>query len=556
MYIFNLNNIHKYFNIIIFKFNKILAFFLLVFFVSACGISKGNFKAFDKDVADVSNHEGFFDDGSSLSGIYNKDYNLFLTYLDKSESVNKKSTYQFVTCSSEVLKEQIEYCTLDDGQNAYNDNSLNRCPEQNVLAKHCVRAFQGLLITDRCQGYENIKDTCSQVSKFWPKLEQDCIKVLADPEADSNQKKSCYYSMDFHRQCQKKLPIAAATCEAALQYQQLNCSDEAMADEKCQELDFDPESRIMSEIVDPEVNSITRVSSDFHAQYEKFNSRKQNEAALFLNGLSYGSLLPIFLSKNGRIASNQFGQTALNKITKEPKWWLSGTFNFLKTSAIVMPSFVYDPLIVEDHQKYTLTGACFQTLLGTNVHPYVYPPLEDISDNAMILKKQVLPASIGFASNWAIIRATSNYSPPVRFGSMVTLPFVATIMSFLNTDHSTGDVSNNLDSIFEHHESLPASNELELTKLRVDMHKLLPMLGRSLTYLQKTYYMTMQRYCLPKLQDGEYVSECFPIYDGDEGFMYKLGTGAVKAAMDKGLPTAAEQCMEIKDYIFNNNSQS
>ena len=550
----NRHNIHKFFKSIkSIKFSELLAglsykfaFLLKVFLVSACGIPNSNYKIFDKDLADVSDHEEFFGDGSRLSGIYNEDYNLFLTYLNKSKSFNQASTFQFVTCSSEVLTEQTEYCTLDDAdnaENADNDNILNKCPEQNVLAKHCVPAFQGSLIIDWCHDFRKMQNICSMAEAFLQEYKKnECMSYIHDPDAEDEKRQACIYNINMNNQCQRSLPAAAAICEPALEYLELNCDDEVLADKECQELDFDPKSRKISEVINPHMDFITRFSAGFYADYERFLSRKQNNAALFFNGVSNGSLLPIFFSKKGISTFNQFGQPALNKIIKNPKWWLSGLFNFVKINAFLSPKITYDWPIHFKHQEYTIIGSCFQMLNKMNYAPYIYPPFEEINDAKMTLAKQIIPTSLGLVSNWAIIRATSNYSPSVRFGSMVILPFVATIMSFLNTDHSTDDVYNNLDQIFQQHETLPASNDFELTKLRVDMHKLLPLLARSVTYFKRTHYTNMQRYCLPKLQDGEYVSECFPIYDGDEGLLYRLGQNTT---MDELKPSAAEICEAI-----------
>ena len=550
MNIHNIFNVHKYFNIVTFKFinfikfNKLLALLVIMLSVSACGIYQSNYKAIDTSDGDVSDYEEFFGDSSTLSGIYNKDYNLFLTYLDKAESANEMSTYQFVTCSSEVLKEEIEYCALDDVESIENDNSLNRCPEQNILAKHCVPAFQGSLVVDQCSNFRGFQNFCSRAATFVQQNQTECRKIILDNDADVQKKRNCSSNMQIHQQCLIKLPSAEEECGSAVQYLELNCSDEDLADEKCQDLNFDPESRTRHELILPIMDPISKFGAGFHAKYERFLSRQQSKAAVFFNGVSNGSIVPMLFNKNFRSSINQFGQPILKKISKKPKWWLSGIFNSIKYTPLLYPKLIDMPIVVE-HVGYAPLGSCLQSFNGMNLAPHALPPFEQNEDVNKTLANQALPTSLGFVSNLAIIRATSNHSPPVRFGSMIILPFVATMLSILNTDHSTDDVYNNLDSIFEYHESVPASNDLELTKLKVDMHKLLPLVGRSLVYLDRTHFPDMQRYCVPKLQDGEYVPECFPIYEGDEGFLYKLGTGT----LEKGLSSGAEQCPEFIDSL-------
>ena len=456
---------------------------------------------------------------SELSGIKNNKYQLFLTHFESTDS--KK--FQFVTCDANVSQQDFEMCSSFDDPSA---SELPRCPAQNIVANHCVPAFVGDYKRDYCSQFEEFSNSCSRIAKIYSHNLEKCTRALYDPShPDKEEKALCVNALSKHTDCQTRLPLVAKNCNSYLAYEQNSCSTTTSENaEICSSIDYSPEDKLPSIIYSPTIDPATKVAVNFHANYEHYLSQSQNNHSTVFNGIADGSFVSMLFG-GGLPIIRQWGSGFLRKFVPKPNRLLNFAYTAVKFSAATTPHLIINeqPMFVKNI-SYSSLGACGTgDPKGEKTNPllFTYPTFEDF--NYTQTKTYGLSFGAGFLTNVGVIKATKHLPPSLRVGSMLALPFVFDLTYYLSGDRSSLDLPKYIDQIYQ----LEQTPSNDFTHARVNMGKLLEVLGRSNIVNEKTNDFEMTQYCLPEKVDGVYQAQCHDIFDGDEGISHRLKTNSL-----------------------------
>ena len=451
-----------------------------------------------------------------LKALKTDNYNLFLTY------TSDLSGYQFITCDSNKLQQQTEICEnnniTNQAQSSFSTlqvtNNQNICGSNSELPEYCVSSFRSAPLSRFCTPYISMKPLCTSLDQ----LKKYCLNLTSEnmytrsPPRPFKDHNDCNLISDLDQTC-PLLYRQSHQCDDVNRWMAKECSNDVMSNTtECKDLDFKISLSIPLKMTSPALSEDQQTIAKHLLDYEQFLARKKNSQAHSFNAFGHGAAISIFTTNTGWDSINKF-----ISIPNVNKWW-QYLFTVTKMVTIANISTIHDPrLFLMEQLNYTPIMSCF------GLHPFSKSnqPYESTETSIRTNRKNYLPLLSGFGFNYTISRVTSKLSPPIRIGSLVVIPFIATYISDSLTDKAPTLVKQSLDDLFNIDQTNANANN-NARNINVTMDKVLPILARSLIFSDKVHYLSLQEYCLPKLENGKYIAQCKPILNKQQSDLSRV----------------------------------
>lgn len=455
--------------------------------------------------------EGDSGEFSELKQIKSDGYSLYLASTDKPE------TYEFVTCDQTVP--MAEECT-EGSCGAAAVRSPSR-PE------HCVSSFRSSPRGEYCLIYYALKSRCPRLEEYKSYC-SDSSPSRVLPEGYSSFEVDCEKSLlnTIEQGCSVVIPQLEDQCDASY-HTRSSCvrsdSTECVEFEQKQKEERFPfqlssENLLISEM---QQEALTQ-----HLRYERYLITMQNPAKQRWQSFGQGSFIAAAFSP--RVFKSLMNAVP-NKLRKDliRRSFFGRHINVgsqhliagVGTGSILSAINYNEDDVLQDQQTFMPKAYCES--VKSNASGIAVPTfVQDKSEILNALGYWAPSFAAGVGTNVMVIRATRKAHPVVHYGGFLVIPFMSFLISHMHVDSSPTVVEQEFSSLLTP-QDLDQRSQDALQEVYVSMDHILRVFGRSLIFTRKSTTMSIDQYCLPKqTSDGSYVSECFPIFTGEEGSLY------------------------------------
>ncbi|MCY4380605.1 MAG: hypothetical protein OXC40_03430 [Proteobacteria bacterium] len=446
---------------------------------------------------------------TSLNSLATEKYSLYLTYGPR------PNTYEFVTCDASVPLGVEKTCGAEGEESS--------CFLEHQKPEHCVSSFLSTPGESLCVIYEVLRKRCPTLGEFKKYCAADSPSDVHLPTGYSSRHECTMVSV-LENSCPVIPDAMKHSCEQTYQAH-LQCDN----GESCDQYELLKKKRApllltSSKLYMGEAQSLALAQ---HLKYERYLVTQKNRSSKVFHGIGTGSFFASIFSPRSLTMFNRVVPKRLSKdLFKVPV--VNKTLNTKHLISVTGSGAVFNT--IRDQQKSDFLADINSFLPANYCQEMIRQQIEvptTIMDNKEGLDFLIdwFPGvMLGAGGNVIILKATSESHPAVKYGAFVVLPFISFYLANKLQDSSPGVIEKEYASLFTP-KQLSRHESQELRKTSAHMADILGVLGRSMIFTYKATSQSIDQYCLPRKDGNNYVSECFPLFSGDEGSLYEAEFG-------------------------------